>query len=155
MLYESFRTPGYQFLTRPTTAIFPKCAKLLFEQSSTSHYPGSPPPNTCVSMENLRIFGAWEARSFIFWAIFGNMKNLNFHENCDLDFRPVGNSILSKIWGWYSGNPKKNNKSDGVNIYCFISESFGIYFLNNFKKSEKNFFLQNSHLTFLTAQSGF
>ena len=26
-----FRTPGYQFLTRPTTAILPKCAKLLFE----------------------------------------------------------------------------------------------------------------------------
>ena len=44
-----FRTRGHQFVTRPTTAILPKCAKLLFE---TELY------ELCVSMEDLRIFGA-------------------------------------------------------------------------------------------------
>ena len=36
-----FRTPGYQFLTRPTTAILPKCAKLLFETELYESFSGS------------------------------------------------------------------------------------------------------------------
>ena len=58
------------------------------------------------------------------------MKNLDFHEKCDLDFPPLGTWLISKIWGCPSGKSKKNiNSGEGTS-------NFHIRIVNNWRKTQ-------------------
>ena len=71
----NFRISGHRFPVRQSGRNIPKSSNLLFETELYESWPRvSPPPNTCVSMENLRILGARERRRRILELNFRNFE---------------------------------------------------------------------------------
>ena len=88
-IFWQFSLPGPHLVWREVA----EPAKLLFKQSSTSHFPDPrEPPNTCVSMENLRILAGREAWRSIFWSFFLKSEIFNFEHT----FKVSGSQNLQK-----------------------------------------------------------